>query len=50
MVIFLCRECGYRFEGKLGYRPRRCPYCSKEKIEEESDAENILKEVEDLLE
>lgn len=49
MAMFLCKACGYKFEGKLGYRPRRCPYCSKEGVEEEGDAENILKEVEDLL-
>tara|TARA_Y100000310_G_C20265333_1_gene615531 strand:- start:72 stop:224 length:153 start_codon:yes stop_codon:yes gene_type:complete len=50
MTIFLCKNCGYKFEGKLGYNPRKCPYCSEENIAEEGRAEDILKEVEDLLE
>ena len=49
MAIFLCRECGYRFEGKFGYKPKRCPYCSKEGVEEEGNAEDIVKEVEEIL-
>ena len=50
MGKFLCKDCGYRFDAKLGYPPKRCPYCGKGNIEEEGDAEVILKEVEGLLE
>jgi len=49
MVKFICKRCGYNFEGKLGYKPRRCPYCSQEAVEEEQDAEEIIKDVERIL-
>ena len=48
-MVFVCKGCGYRFEGKLGYKPKKCPYCSEESIGEEQGAQELLKEVEDLL-
>ncbi len=49
MGKFYCKECGYRFKTKHNYEPKRCPYCGKEKIEAEKDAEKLVKEVEEIL-
>lgn len=49
MVKFFCKNCGYRFETKLRYKPRRCPYCAKEAVEEEQNAQEILNDIGDLL-
>jgi predicted Zn-ribbon and HTH transcriptional regulator len=49
MGKFYCKECRYIFETKHGYHPKRCPYCGKDKIEEEKDAETLIKEVEEIL-
>jgi len=48
MGKFVCKGCGYKIE--MVEKPRVCPYCGKEKIEEEQDAGELLKEVEKILE
>ncbi len=50
MGKFVCKECGYRTSTKMNYHPKRCPYCSKGSLEEEQDAEKLIKEVEEILE
>ncbi len=39
MGKLVCKECGYKFKSKLGYQPRKCPYCSKESIAEDCERE-----------
>jgi len=46
MVKFICKECGYKTDGEAG---KICPYCSKKTIEKEQDAEELIKEVEEIL-
>lgn len=48
MVEFVCKNCGYKLEDKEGQR--RCPYCSIDRLEEEQDAEKLIKDVEKILE
>ncbi len=47
MTKFVCKECGYKIETES--RPRKCPYCSKESIEEEKNAEELIEEVKKIL-
>lgn len=42
MTIYICKECGYRFETE---RPKSCPYCSSVKVKREETAEELLSEV-----
>lgn len=49
MAKFVCKACGYRIESKKDSYPKKCPYCSKETIEEEENAEELVKEVEEIL-
>lgn len=46
MAKFVCKECGFKFQGVK----KRCPYCSKDAVIEEQDAEQLIKEVGDILE
>lgn len=46
MIRCVCRNCNYRFESE---KPRECPYCGMDEIEQEKSANELLKEVEDLL-
>ena len=47
MGKFICKQCGYKTENPEG--KKRCPYCDKVGLEEEQDAEEILKEIEEIL-
>ena len=47
MTKFICKECGYRFDSEMG---KKCPYCSKESTEKEQNAEELIKDVEEILE
>ncbi len=49
MANMICKSCGYRFDDKTNYRVKICPYCSKKTVEEEKDAEELIKEVENIL-
>jgi len=41
MAIFVCTECGYRFES-IKEKPKSCPYCSKGRVEKEKTAEELV--------
>ena len=45
MVKLVCVGCNLKFEGGS-----QCPNCGRDSIEKESDAENLLNEVEEILE
>lgn len=47
MTKMICKSCGYRFDNKTSSKV--CPYCSKKTVEEEQDAEELIKEVENIL-
>lgn len=49
MTKMICKSCGYRFDNKTNYKVKICPYCSKKAIVEEQDAEELIKEVEDII-
>ncbi len=42
MPIFVCAECGYRFESERG---RKCPYCAGERIEKDKLAKELVDDV-----
>ncbi|MGD9276231.1 MAG: rubredoxin [Candidatus Pacearchaeota archaeon] len=42
MVKFVCEECHYKFEGKIENVPRKCPYCGKEGIVKEPNAQDLI--------
>ena len=41
MTNFVCGECGYRFQSEKE-KPKKCPYCSKEDVEKEKSAEELV--------
>ena len=45
---YVCKDCSYRFNANV--LPKTCPYCNKEQIEEEKNAEELVEEVQDLIE
>jgi len=45
MKTFACMNCGYTFDKKDKKVRQYCPYCGKENIEEEKDAEEIVEKV-----
>ncbi len=45
MAEFVCKNCGFRLEGR---EKKRCPYCSMDSLEEQN-AEKLIKEVEKVL-
>jgi rubrerythrin len=47
MTKFICKECGYKTDNAS---LEICPYCSKKSIKKEQDAEELIKEVEEILE
>ena len=47
MVKLICKNCEYRFEGQI--KTNTCPYCGKKMVEEEQNAEELIKEVEEIL-
>lgn len=47
MGKFVCKECGYKIEKTE--KLRVCPYCNKESLEEEQDAEKLVEEIEEIL-
>ena len=47
MVKWVCSGCNFRFESES---PNECPYCGRDTLEKEPDAEELLDEVERLLE
>ena len=38
----ICEKCNYQFESKI--LPERCPYCGREGVEEEPDAQELINE------
>jgi len=46
MVKYICTNCNYRFESEDAYD---CPYCGREKIENEKSAGELLEDVSRLL-
>lgn len=49
MTKLICKSCGYRFDRKVDPKVKTCPYCSKKDVEEEQDAEELIKEVDEIL-
>ncbi len=47
MTKLICKGCGYRIDGNKANK--KCPYCSKESLEEEKDAEELLEEVNKII-
>jgi len=47
MVMHICNNCNYRFEGE---NPIECPNCRKKDIEKEMSAEELLEDVKKILE
>ena len=47
MTKFFCTNCKYNLNAEK--KPRTCPYCNEDKIEEEKSACEILQEVSDML-
>jgi len=45
MTIFVCKECGYRFESEKG-KLKKCPYCSGDEVEKEKTAEELIDNIE----
>ncbi len=43
MVRYRCKNCNYFFDSEKFQK--KCPYCGKESVERELDAEGILKEI-----
>ena len=41
MTKFVCKDCDYRFES---LNIKKCPYCGKERVVKELDAEDLSKE------
>jgi predicted Zn-ribbon and HTH transcriptional regulator len=44
MARFICKNCNYKFEGKEGKTPAKCPYCDRKSIAREQSASEILDE------
>lgn len=49
MVKFVCKNCKYKFKRELDEEVEKCPVCNKENLEKEQDAEEIIKEVGEIL-
>ena len=47
MTKFRCRTCGFKFE--YGQKPKKCPYCSKETIDNEETADDLIKDVDKII-
>jgi len=47
MVKWVCNGCNFRFDSE---NPKDCPYCGRDELEKEPDAEDLLNEVEEILE
>ncbi len=45
MAVFICNDCGFRFESDEG---RKCPYCAGRNIEKEKTAEELIESIENL--
>jgi len=43
MTRYRCKNCNYFFGSER--TPEKCPYCGKDKVSKELDAEGILKEI-----
>ncbi len=42
MPNFICKDCGYQFEAE---NKKECPYCGKNRIEEEKSAKDLVKDI-----
>ena len=42
MVKFVCKECNYRFEKETEQLLRKCPYCGKNGIVKQPDAQDLI--------
>ena len=47
MVKLTCLNCKYEFE--VEGKPNNCPYCGKEKLEQEKSASDMIEEVRSLI-
>ena len=47
MAKLICKACGYRIDSSKANK--KCPYCSKENLEEEKGAEELLEEVGNII-
>jgi rubrerythrin len=48
MTKFVCTNCNYKFEALE--KPRSCPYCNQNDVEQEKSASDLLNEVKETLE
>jgi DNA-directed RNA polymerase subunit RPC12/RpoP len=44
MTNFICADCNYRFESKFVQPGKKCPYCGKDRVIKEPNAEELLDE------
>ncbi|MBS3085471.1 hypothetical protein J4225_02190 [Candidatus Pacearchaeota archaeon] len=42
---FICKNCSYRFEAETDQTSKVCPYCGKMMVEQEPDADDLLKDI-----
>jgi len=47
MVKFICSHCGYKKESEINIK--KCPYCNKDSLERERNAEELVNEIDELL-
>ena len=44
---YICANCKFKF--KASKMPNTCPYCNKNTVEQEKNADDLVNEIEDLL-
>ena len=40
---FICNKCNYRFESKENRAGKQCPYCGKNEVIREPNAQELIK-------
>jgi DNA-directed RNA polymerase subunit RPC12/RpoP len=44
MTVYICKNCGYRFESKNDQEGKKCPYCDEKTLIREPNAEELIEE------
>ncbi len=42
MVKFVCKNCNYKFDSEVERRDKPCPYCGKEMVMKDLNADELL--------